>query len=1106
MLAVRFSKVLISMTSILSLFDFRGRQAEAVGLTADRSADRPTVVTAGAGSGKTLTLVGRYVRLLEQDVPLRAIAAITFTEKAAREMRTRIRQTVDTWIARCTGEERTRWQGLAADLDAARVGTIHGLCTTLLRGHPAEAGLDPEFVVLDENQSARLQSEALEVALAWTAADHDAVQIFAALSEQTVRDLLAAWLAARSDTLAAFTRLGGDPLTIWSAALQRWLSEQFQQPTWLNPLHELVSIKAKNVSDKLDIQRQAAVQAADRARQALKSGEWSAVLEQLTTLRSNLKTNVGAKGNWAEGDLDSLKLAMKDLAAFLDGSFAALVDRKRPVSWELDRLAAELLPQLHRVFDQAAQEYQRLKDQARAVDFDDLEQGAARLLATQAEVRAYWQAEIQAVLVDEFQDTNERQREIVYQLTGFQPGQPGSGRGLFVVGDAKQSIYRFRGADVQVFQRVQADIAQSGGATIDLDLTFRAHQPLTKALNDLLEPILGTTATQPFEVPFAPLTAYRTTAPETLNAPYVELRLGLGDDAANGRQIAAAALAQRLREVHDREGVNWGQMALLFRASSGFAAYEDALERAGIPYVTVAGQGFYDRPEVRDLLNALHAIDDPADDLALAGFLRSPALGLSDAALLQLRWAADGQPRSIWAALQDPTPDLSSADTARAVSARELIAELHLQAGRTPVATLLKRLLDATHYRAVVRHVTGGERSRRNIDKLLRDAQRSELVGVNDFLDYVTALRDIAAREGEAPVEAGGAVQLMTVHKAKGLEFPLTVIADAAHQRRSAKAAWLFDDAFGLTLDVEQSDVHNVAQRVAALRQAQQEAAEDRRLLYVAATRAKDRLVISAHTKRRTDDTLALEGWLKTIGAVVGLEEAVSDAWVSQLPAIECVVVPEMLETALEPIVVERSDISFPQLDLVTPLEGGVPSPLELSQPDRVWRVVPRLDQPRAPAWVVGKLVHTAICRWRFPTDAGLDDLLQSALSESGLIDVRLTADALRRAKYLLQRFQTHPLYAELIMADRFHEVPVLVPATNEERVLDVLYRTDAGWRVLDFKTDHLPDDIRWQRVRDDYIAQVCEYQQAARQLLAQPVEAALVLLDFKQVIEVVDI
>ncbi len=1104
------------MASILTLFNFRGRQAEAVGSAIGHPINVPTVVTAGAGSGKTLTLVGRYVRLLEQGVPMRAIAAITFTEKAAREMRTRIRQTVDNWIAQCASDERPRWQALAAELDAARIGTIHGLCAALLRGHPAEAGLDPEFEVLDENQATRLRAEVIDVALAWAVTDPDAVYIFTALAEQTLRDLIDDWLAARSDTLVAFERLGSDPLTAWSEACRRWLIDQLQQPAWADALHDVTSITAKNAGDKLEAGRRVAVTAAQAAQSALNQGDWLSALSQLAVVRSNLKINVGSKANWAEGDLERAKVAMKALAEYLDDSLGLLFDPKKPVDWELDQQAAAILVQLRRLFDRAALDYQRFKDQARAVDFDDLENGAARLLSTQSEVRSYWQSEIQAVLVDEFQDTNERQREIVYQLAGFQPGQRGSGRGLFVVGDAKQSIYRFRGADVRVFQSVQADVTRSGGDAIDLDLTFRAHRVLTQALNELLEPILGTVeSARTFEVPFAPLMAYRAAAPPMMQQPFVELALGIGEDAGAGRRAAAAALTQRLHELHDHEKVEWGHLALLFRASTGFAAYEDAFERAGIPYVTVAGQGFYDRPEVRDLLNALRAIADPTDDLALAGLLRSPACGLSDAALLQLRWADDLQSRSIWAALNDPTVDLSPSDATRAARARDLIAQLHQQAGRTPVASVLKRLVDATHYQAVVRHVTGGERSRRNIDKLLRDAHRSELVGVNDFLDYVVALRDVAAREGEAPVEAGGAVQLMTVHKAKGLEFPVTVIADAAHQRRTSKAAWLFDDEFGITLDIVTDEARNVTHRLALLRLAQQEDAEDRRILYVAATRAKERLIISAHTKIKKDGKLSLDGWLERIGEVSGLDEVVIGAPVTHAQPIDlgemiaCAIFPEApLEPRLGSIAPVITDESMPMCDLVAPLAGYVAQPIEPSQPDRVWRVVPRLDRPRAPAWVVGKLVHAAICYWRFPDDGPLDDFLRPLINDAGLVDARTVVDALTRAKHLLRRFQSHALYAELNAAERYHEVPVFLPtsATSEERVIDVLYRTGAGWRVLDFKTDHLPDDARWQRVRVDYTMQVRQYQQAAQQLLEQPADAALVLLDFKHGIEVVAI
>ena len=221
-----------------------------------------------------------------------------------------------------------------------------------------------------------------------------------------------------------------------------------------------------------------------------------------------------------------------------------------------------------------------------------------------------------------------------------------------MVGDSKQSIYRFRGADVSVFRQVQADILTSDGERLDLDLTFRAHRELLETLNQLLAPILGDTddPARPHLVPFAPLHPHRAhPVREQIQPPFVEIHLGLGENADEGRRVASAALANRLHELHEVEKFAWGDMALLFRASAGFSAYETALEAAGIPFVTVAGRGFYDRPEIRDLLNALVAIVDPTDDLALVGLLRSPAFALPDAEIYQLRFSplvelGEGQP------------------------------------------------------------------------------------------------------------------------------------------------------------------------------------------------------------------------------------------------------------------------------------------------------------------------------------------------------------------------------------------------------------------------------------------------------------------------------
>ena len=304
-----------------------------------------------------------------------------------------------------------------------------------------------------------------------------------------------------------------------------------------------------------------------------------------------------------------------------------------PPDPEVDRLLAELSPLLEGLYTQALAYYRASLDEQSGLDFDDLEAGTVALLRNPA-IRAHWQAEVAAVLVDEFQDTNDRQREIILGLCGEQPGR------LFVVGDARQSIYRFRGADVTVFTGLQSEIQRQGGRSIDLDRTFRAHPALLSSTGALLSQVMGSTpdAQRPYYIPFSPLRSERDEPRPGVQGPFVECILAAGEDSETARAASAHALAGRLAQLKEqKEILKWDEVALLFRASTPFPIYEQALEDFGIPFVTVAGSGFYDRPEVRDLLNILRALADPWDDQALAGMLRSPALGISDVGLYQLR-------------------------------------------------------------------------------------------------------------------------------------------------------------------------------------------------------------------------------------------------------------------------------------------------------------------------------------------------------------------------------------------------------------------------------------------------------------------------------------
>ena len=1101
-------------------------------------------VTAGAGSGKTLSLVGRYLHLLEQGYPLRSILAITFTEKAAREMRSRIRNALShtspdstqTSAAQPIHPSREGFILHPSNLDSARIGTIHSLCAEILRAHPAEAGLDPAFEVLEEGLAAALQAEAIESALAWAATDEQSAALFGreAFKENELRQILNALMSRRLDVtfasaesaLADFHELRQDfsptesrdskIVERFSTTLSSYLASQLDSPTWANSLSDLASHHASSPEDKLELARQSVLAQWMEIQEARASQSWDAVLTSLAALRKATSTQ-GKKDNWA--DIETVRAAMAGLREIYDEHLKFLAEKSR---FALDEQLAAHLPAIHRLFEQTKLEYQSRKDERQSLDFDDLEGLTARLLTEHPKVRDQLQSELRAVLVDEFQDTNERQRQIVYALTGFNPKSQIANRklcDLFVVGDSKQSIYRFRSADVTVFRQVQSDIQSSGGELIDLDLTFRAHKHLLENLNNLLAPILGETddPARPYAVPFAPLRVYRQNpVRENIQPPYIEFHLGLGESADEGRDASAQALTQRLCQLHETEGFAWGDMALLFRSSTAFPVYENALEAASIPFITIAGRGFYDRPEIRDLLNILAAIADPTDDLALVGLLRSPAFAIPDTEIYRLRF-----PTSTPAKLFDSLRSSAIHPSSLILHPYAILTELHSLAGRAPAAAVLKRLLDLTHYRAILASDPNGARMIRNVEKLLADAHRSRLVSLTDFLTYVQILRDVGLREGEAPADASsaGAVQLMTVHKAKGLEFPLTVLADAAYEHRGAGGKVQLTDT--LLLDLRDDDLHSTAWQLASRLEDDRAEAEDNRLLYVAATRAKEKLLISGHVKLKKDGTLSLVGWL---GKFSFLEMStpehfpLNDGILAKIYSTSQADVP----SAPQPDSTSQTD-SPRESDLLEPLVPNIPladrdakTRVRESDPSqRVWRIVSKTKTPRAPAWLVGHLVHEALRRWHFPDD-DFENFLKPFALESGLTDPKEIHAAIQESRRLLERLRAHPLFAELNSAERHHETRYDLPDPSGRGIIDLLYRTEAGWFIIDFKTNEVRSDAEAQSAisQNGYDRQVARYAQAIENQLKASTEPSrsvkaktrLVFLNMKDNLAIFDL
>ncbi|MCJ7567831.1 MAG: UvrD-helicase domain-containing protein, partial [Anaerolineales bacterium] len=721
--------------------------------------DKDVIVTAGAGTGKTRTLVARYVRLLEAGKSPRRVVAITFTEKAAREMRNRVRKAVSE-RAESAGDagEKRHWANLEAGMDAARIGTIHSLCSEILRAHPAEAGIDPRFDVIEEGAAAALKTRVIENVLLWALDEPDTVHLYTIFSAHALRGLLAHLLNRRLD---AGTLFNNDDLEMRAQAALREAINAFVEYSdvasgieTLRDLYESGGLMA-DAGATLAARIEHLLEFWKQAEAGIEKDDVFAAATALFLLRrEGLKRGSGTKNSVAKAiQSDLLLLYDERLTPWLGG---AKTTDPQPTA-ELEETWSEALPQIHALFQQVQDLYAQALDSLHALDFDDLESGALELLRIPA-VAERWTGEIEAVLVDEFQDTNERQREIVDTLCGGVPGK------LFIVGDARQSIYRFRGADVSVFRRVQRDLQARHGEHFELKRTFRTHAGLLQEMDGLLAPILGEDddPQRLYRVPYAALNAARDKPDPAVTPPFTELIIGTGEGAGAARPQAARALARRLIELKELGEISaYDDVALLFRASTGFGEYEEALEDAGIPFVTVAGSGFYNRPEIRDVLNIMRALNEPSNDAALAGLLRSPAFGISDPGIYQLRLHS-GEPQPLLVALEGNLDYLGEADQKAAVRVRNFLAVFRPLVDRIPVAELLKKIVDATDYRSIL--ASSHVRLWRNLDKLLQDARTSGLVRVRGFFEYLRTLREVGAREGEAPAEALGAVRLMTIH------------------------------------------------------------------------------------------------------------------------------------------------------------------------------------------------------------------------------------------------------------------------------------------------------------------------------------------------------
>ncbi|MEX0586428.1 MAG: UvrD-helicase domain-containing protein, partial [Pirellulales bacterium] len=720
--------------------------------TAITTRDVSIALSAGAGCGKTFVLTARFLSHLDlqresDDEPARLgqLIAITFTDAAAREMRTRIRSACYDRLQQAkNADEEQHWLRLLREIDAARISTIHAFCTSLLRTHATEADLDPTFGVLDQSDADVLQYDVIDDVLRelLDKLDDDTLDLAGAYDLRRVKEQVAELLGRRHDP--AFQQwLAATPDDV-VAAWREWHEKkafphavaEIASSTPINTLLDLLhNVTPSEKNTKFVEARAALLELLPR----LREGAENVNDADLDIIRQSAQVQrICSAKDWPSADdYGAYRDACADLRALLDKH------RPRPFSDEAAHETARLGLALLKLTAKVAEKYENQKRAQGKLDFDDLLFHAHRLIADPKndELRAQLADDLRLLLVDEFQDTDQLQVDLVRALCG-----PGFDTGrLFFVGDFKQSIYRFRGAEPTVFRNLRGEVDEPG--RLPLTVNFRSQPEILHFVNALFCNAFGRDG-DPYEMLHA--SREHITVPPAVEFLWTitpnKNNLKMPGARHGARSAEAIAVARRIRALVDEQStespvvdrqsgeprrLELGDVAILFRTLGDVQVYEEALREYGLNYYLVGGYAFYAQQEIYDVLNLLRAVASGADEVSLAGALRSPLFALADETLF---WLADSAGSLNAGLLAEPLPpQLSLEENAKAVAAADTIRHLRSIKDRVPIAALLGVALDRTGYDAVLLTEFLGERKLANLHKLVERARAVDQSGVTDL-------------------------------------------------------------------------------------------------------------------------------------------------------------------------------------------------------------------------------------------------------------------------------------------------------------------------------------------------------------------------------------
>ena len=1045
-----------------------------------RDLQKNVMVLAGAGAGKTHALVERMVSAIRTGVAdIDRMAAITFTRKAAGEMRGRFYLRLrEARKGAASSAEIQRIDRALEGIDQCFIGTIHSFCGRLLRERPLEAGLAPDFEEIDEREESVLRRKA------WEAFVQERFG-----SEDPRLDELEEHGITPADLYAFFGERchNGDlPLKVTRTERPSLIQAAERLKNFVDEVAPLIPIKPER-RDKLMI-------AVRRARHFIDNHGVRTDCDAarlLTLFEGSFKVT---QKHWV--DPASAK-RIQDVT-IPDLQQSVIEPALRQWRESAYRLVADFV-------DDAVAFYDQWRQQLGRVTFQDLLIRSAALLRDFPDVRGYFQGRFRILFVDEFQDTDPVQAEILFYLAAIDAAEsdwkrivprPGS---LFLVGDDKQSIYRFRRADVGVFRFVADRIRETGGEIVHLNTSFRSFGTLCKWINSAF-PAAFAQAAEPYQARFEPLHEHRdagfdTHCVRTISIPRVyrnnRAEVARLDAARIARFISGALEGRTTLNQGGREGAldmkaMPGDFLILTRTRGQLKVYADALEKMNIPFDIAGGARLGESEEVRAVVNMFRAIYVPDDPLPFVSYLRGPLVGFSDPDLYAWRKAGGRF------ALGAPIPEDIAGDLrARAEAAVDQLRQAEEDLTKLSPAAAFERILDRTGYLAYASVNPGGGSSSRagSLLRLLSLVRRFSSKGwgwgriIEELQELVT---DPSYDAEEMTLEMGSrdVVRLMNLHQAKGLQARVVFLADPCdtsydreprrHVSRSANGAYLSmtvdkpKGGYGRELVAQPEDWEGDKAEESLY-----DAAEETRLLYVAATRAQNLLVVSRYTAK------------PDMGPWAPLRNALAD-------------VPEV-----EDIDSERTSKILKAAGDFSGLRAAARRKLaEASRASSIERTVSgapvnkgdveiREGRGREYGDVVHRLFEQAVLG-KVPVVSG--PYVARMVEEAGLSSILA-----RDAEDAVARLRSSDLWYELQSADRVHtEVPIAVPQEDGavvRGVIDLVYRVNGAWKIVDYKTDAATTSADVERLLLRYERQVQEYASYWRSITSEPVARASIWL-----------